>query len=228
MNTNEAEGWLGGGVSGREMILDAALARGDYDEHAVIPPELLVQVAQYDAAMTARAELVMAWAESRRAIIHGTSTQVPERFEWWAERTRQAETERDNALAQLEAQQEARQESERQYQEQVGLRVCAEGLAETRMEAMREMVSELNAIRELAVRTTLERDGLQAQLDAPPRVQLKDALRIVVGETPDGRVEPGDMAYVDTLVVVKGFEQNIEAGWMRINVEPAMQPRGLL
>lgn len=219
MNTNEAEGWLGGGVSGREMILDAALARGDYDEHAVIPPELLVQVAQYDAAMTARAELVMAWAESRRAIIHGTSihgtsVQTPERFEWWAERTRQAEQERDNALA--------------QHREQVGLRVCAEGLAETRMEAMREMVSELNAIRELAVRTTLERDGLQAQLDAPPRVQLKDALRIVVGETPDGRVEPGDMAYVDTLVVVKGFEQNIEAGWMRINVEPAMQPRGLL
>lgn len=62
-----------------------------------------------------------------------------------------------------------------------------------------------------------------------PKISLGDRLRIVVGVTADGRptmdgrVEPGDAAYVDEVVVVKGFAENIEAGWFRIEVERTME-----
>lgn len=187
MNAAEAAEWIQGKTSGRSMFLDAAIKRGEMQaDGGIVPPEVLVLIAQYDAAMTARACVIAGFRISEQAI-RDASAQPPERFEWWAERVRQVEAERDHArqvAAQLRrerdetreqldleqahsaARRERIEELESWIEEQDAELSLLRSLAETRLAAMEEQAAELNAIRELQVRTTLERDGLRASLEA--------------------------------------------------------------
>jgi hypothetical protein len=149
VNAAEAAEWIQGKTSGRSMFLDAAIRRGEMQaDGGIVPPETLVLIAQYDAAMTARACVIAGFRISEQAIRDATQ---PGRGD--------VEHERDHAR-QVAAQLRRERDETR---EQLDLE---QAHSAARRERIEEQDDELNAIRALQVRTALERDGLRASLEA--------------------------------------------------------------